>query len=366
MPDPIAPASGTPAAAPAAPVDRLQPTTGAAGVVAVALARARATAAAQPAAPIARVDPLASPARVAPAAAPAAAPPPATKPEISADPAAVRQWAALARENRELQARIKTMEPAAAEAATLATARKLYSQGKRIEAVALLANATDATAEMESLMADYLKGGTAAEEITAAQLAKRLDDEKAAQKKVDDEKAANDAEAATKTEMETLTRDARASMVKVLDDPAMAAKYERCARPANREEAAAEVVNQIAKVRVDRKLTAEQMTPELTRTLIDAAFEAVEAEYDRVLAETTARYSKGTLQTTAAVPGSETSQRASATDWGHREKPEPGTQQTAPTIDASIPRPGVVPQPPRRFYSHAEAAERAREAARRS
>lgn len=362
MPDPVAPAPGTPAAAPAAPVDRLQPTVGLAGVIAGALAKARATAAAAPPPAAPARDPLSAPA--APAT-PAVVPPPAAKPEIDADPAAVKRWAALSRENRELQAKIKTLEPAAAEAATMASARKLYSEGKRIEAVALLAGATDATAEMESLMADYIKGGTTAEEITAAQLAKRLDDEKAAQKVADDAKAAKDAEAKIAAENEMLLKDARESMSKVLDDPAMATKYERCARPANREEAAAAVVGLITAERAKRKLTAEQLTPELTRVLIDAAFSSVEEEYDRVLAETTARYSKGALQTPAAGVGSETSQRADASVWGRRQEPEPGKQPAAPTIDASLSRPGVTPQPPRSFYSHAEAAARAREAARR-
>lgn len=372
MPDPAAPAAttttSTPASAPAA--DRFKPAAGPASALAVAREKARTAAAAAPPPQAARPDPLsAGPAATPPTGAPAAPAAPADgadgQPKINADEASLKTWARLQRENRELEAKLKGAEPAIAAAKTLGDARKLYGEGKKLEAIALLAGAKDANAEMEGLLAEYLKGGEA-KELTAAELAAKLEAEKAAereaaekQKKIDEEKQA----AAAATEAQ---RQAVGFIDHVIGD--VATKFELCAKAEHRQLAAAEALKGVLVLREARGIDPASMTPEKTRALIEEALEEVEVELmldaqrETVRGQLRERIGKTPLQTGGAGVQPDPSQRASAQSWGRREQPE--TRQPAPTIDASLSRPGVTQPPPRRFYSHAEAMERARQAAR--
>lgn len=368
MSNPAAPAAATTVltpAAPAAPVDRFRPAAGPASAMAVAREKARAASAAAPAPQAGRPDPLSA---GAPATVPAPAAPvadPAKPPEIDADPASLKTWARLQRENRELEAKLKGAEPAMAAAKTLGDARKLYAEGKKIEAIALLSDAKDATGEMEGLLAEYLKGGEA-KEPTVADLAARIEADKAAareesekQRKADEEKQATAAAAEAQ-------RAATGFVESVIGE--VATKFELCAKAEHRQLAAAEALKGVLVLREARGLDPKDLTPEKTRALIEEALEEVEVELmldaqrETMRGQLRERISKGPLQTGAGGVQPDPSQRASAQSSGRREQPE--TRQPAPTIDASVSRPGVTPPPPRRFYSHAEAQERARQAAR--
>lgn len=384
------PAAATPTATPATPppaappklADRLQAQQGAAGVIATARAKAIAASATSASAAPAPVDPLsggAPPPKTAaqlsaeagtpPAADQSAKPPADGKPaagtaEIDADAAALKLWAKLQRENRELQAKLKEMEPAGAAAKTLTDAKKLWAEGKKIDAVALLAGSTDPTAEMDALLADYLKG-PGAQEITAADLAKQIAEDKAREKAAADAKAKEDEAKAAETARTEATKQATAYVESVVAKAAE--KYPLAGKPENRAKVAEMALAGVQVLQQVRKIDPATMTPEATNALIEEAIEEVEVEYmleaqrETTRAQLRERVSKGTLQTGGAEVQQTSSQRFGAADSGRREQPEAGNR--APTIDSSMSRPGVSPNPPRRFYTHAEAAERARRSA---
>lgn len=362
-----------PPAAPAAPaprVDPLRPTSGPPGVVATAREKARTAAAAAPPPIAARPDPLSTPAApAAPAdAAAAATPAAAKKPEIDADAAALKTWARLQKENRELKAKLGAIEPDTAAAKTLADARKLYTEGKKMDAIALLAGAKDPSSEMEGLLAEYIAGGKdGAGDLTVADLAKQIAAKDAAEaKRREDEQKANDEKAAAAA-ADQARRDATAYVGSVIGE--LGAKYELSAKPENRARAAEEAFKGILVLREARGIDPKDMTPEKTRELIEEALVEIEVEFmldaqrEKVRGDLLGRVGKAPLQTQPPVAGSVPGQAAAPPQNGRREQPET-RQPIAPTIDATHARPGVSQQPPQRFYTHEQARQRAREAAR--
>jgi len=220
---------------------------------------------------------------------------------------------------------------------------------------------------MEGLLAEYLKSGET-KELTVAELKAQLDAKEAAQRAEDEKKRKEDEEKATAAAHAEARKQAVGFVDHVIGE--VAAKFELCAQPAHRQLAAEEALKGILVLQEARKLDPKEMTPEKTRALIEEALEEVEVELmldaqrETVRGQLRERISKAPLQTAGGAVQPDPSQRASAQSWGRREQPE--IRQPAPTIDASIGRPGVTQPPPRKFYSHAEAQERARQAARAS
>lgn len=212
---------------------------------------------------------------------PEAEPPKVEAPKIEMDAATLKRLTALSKADRENKQKIAQLEGSSKDAATFAEVKKLYSEGKRMEAIAKLAGATDGVAEMEALMADYLNAPTtdAKDEAKDALVAKV--DELAAWK-ADREKQ--------ETERATQQRDqaVQAFAFQVLDADAT---FEICARPENRAEAASAATQLFAALAGDRGLT--QVTEEQSRALYRESFALVEKEYE----EMGSRYSKrGTPQ----------------------------------------------------------------------
>lgn len=286
--------------------------------------------------------------------------PPGAPPSIDMDPETLRQVTKLSAEKRALEARLKELEPASAAAATLAEVRKLYAAGKKIEAVALLADSKDATAEMEGLLADFI-GRAEPKEITAADIAKRLDDEKKAS---NDAKAKADAEAAEKAkgaEQEAAKTAATAYVASIIGE--LAAQYEHAGKAERRAEAAPAVLAAVTALREAKGLTDDDLaTPEATRALIEEAIDEVEVEYTLEAAREATREAvkirKGALQTSASGAGSTSGQRGNPADSARRDQPE--TRQTTPTL----PRPGITTQPRSRYLTHDAAKAKAKEAFR--
>ncbi len=111
----------------------------------------------------------------------AAAPAPPAKVDIPGDDLALKRVSRLEAENLELKERVGKLDPAAeTDAAFARQIRKLYSEGKKMDALGLLAQA-DPTGEMESLLATYLEAPTAtAEAALAAKVDEALDASKKA------------------------------------------------------------------------------------------------------------------------------------------------------------------------------------------
>jgi hypothetical protein len=204
-----------------------------------------------------------TPATAPPPAAPAAAPAPGIKTE-GAD---LKDLTRISAENRALQAKVRELEPAAKDAALLKEVRDLYSSGKKIAAIGKLAGA-DPTAEMEGLLADYLKDPndpTVQDKLAAKvdEVAKRIDDgEKARQTSAE---AAEHARAASGVVDSQLT--AR------LDKLPHTAKAER-------QEAIGKVISAVTRLREEKQLSIEASTPEVMQGILADAIDEVEIEYE--------------------------------------------------------------------------------------
>jgi hypothetical protein len=204
----------------------------------------------------------------APAAAPSAAAPAAPPaPGIKTEGADLKDLTRISAENRALQAKVRELEPAAKDAALLKEVRDLYSSGKKIAAIGKLAGA-DPTAEMEGLLADYLKdpNDPAVQDKLAAkvdEVAKRIDDgEKARQTSAE---AAEHARAASGVVDSQLT--AR------LDKLPHTAKAER-------QEAIGKVISAVTRLREEKQLSIEASTPEVMQGILADAIDEVEIEYE--------------------------------------------------------------------------------------
>lgn len=292
--------------------------------------------------------------------------PPAPAPTINVDPEALSQITKLSKQLREANAKLKELEPSAAPAKALADAKALYASGKKLEAIAALSGAADPSAEMEALLADYLKGGDGGE-LTAADLKKQWDAEKAAQAAEKDKAAKEAAEKAAAAEADGQRQAALGYLDHVLAETA--SKYEIAAKTENRKDATAAALAAVETLRAARGIDPEKMTPEEGRALVEEAFEEVEVEYmlqaerDVMRERLRERVRKGALQTQGGGADSGAGRRGNPADLARREQPE--TRQPAPaTIDRNLSRPGISTQPQRRNLSHEAAKAKAIDAQR--
>lgn len=247
---------------------------------------------------------------------PAASPKTAT---INMDPATLKQLTKLQRQNRELSLKAKAADEQAQSKDTLNAieARRLLGEGKRIEALALLAG-TDPDAELLSLIEDQVKGAPEEKDALTKQveeMAKRLE-------AADKEKA--DAAVVTKAREAEAAKSAAVSFAtKALD----ATKYELCGNPANQVEAVEAALDGVVFLANERKMDLDKLSESDTTKLFDEVYAGIELQLEaegKQLAETLAkRFSKG-----------RPAYRASDDDY------VPGASRTSPGISISPPRAG--------------------------
>lgn len=316
----IAPATPTPSASPpplAAPLGNAAPT-GVDAVIAAAAKKARDDAKGSAPAP--------APAVAAPVAAPT--------PGIKTEGANLADLTRLSSELRAANARVKELEPAAADAKLLKEVRDLYTSGKKIAAIGKLAGA-DPTAEMEALLADYLgnPNDTAVQDKLAAkidQVAKRIDDNEAAR-----------LAAATAS-----GQDQAASSVVAASIDERAAKLPHTTK-ADRTEAVGKVKAAVTKLARERGLATDDAIAgapaEVIRAILGDAIDEVEIEYE-VRAARVAR----AAAVVGGQPGGNPPAAAAAA---------PAAAEPSPTIE-SLERPGVAVQPWGKTLTHQEAREK--------
>jgi hypothetical protein len=228
-------------------------------------------------------------------------PPPAAakaddKPKIEIDPATLKARVKGERELREARERIKQLEPVEArlkELEPLAEAKKLYGEGKKLEAIALLSGA-DATAEMEALLEKYLEADDGTPPKDDVQ--KRLDaiDEKL---KAEEKAKADAAEQAKKDAEQAKTaafEQARKNGVTYASSVAAkhADKFELSSRPKHRDEAAQAALDGVVFLASEREIDLEKLSTEDTEKLFVEAYTAVEADLEEKAKEEIAAWTK--------------------------------------------------------------------------
>lgn len=284
----------------------------------------------------------------APAKPPVAAPP--ETPKIEMDAATLKKLTALSKADRENKAKIAELEAKAPDAATFAEVKKLYAEGKRMEAIAKLSG-KEAVAEMEALMADYLNAPTdAAADDAKDALAAKV--EELAAKDAARDKADADADAARAAAEEKARGTAVTAFAHQVLDAAKAADgsatFELCARAENRAEAADAALEIVKALAFDRKL--ENVTQEQAAELYREAYKTVEAEYE----ELGKRYTRGSPRS-VNVPFDP--RRPATPSPGPRTEPE---SRPSPVLS----KPPLSTQVPARSLTHAEAKRKALDSVR--
>ena len=221
-------------------------------------------------------------AKFAPAPEPAPAEP-AAPAKIEMDPAALKQITKQAAALRRAEQRVSELEAGAKDIGPLAEAKKLYSEGKRMEAIALLSG-RDATEEMTALMDAYLDTTPAAPVDPAAAKLAELE-----AWKNDQVKAQEDAKKADE-EQKAKQRDAaiQGFAWSVLDAEKEAdgsAKFPLSAAKKNRGEAAVAALRLVSQVYAPKEHPDGNVTPEQARALFAKAFVEVEKAYEDRYAE---------------------------------------------------------------------------------
>jgi hypothetical protein len=199
--------------------------------------------------------------------------------EIKGDAATLSRVSKLERENLDYKAKIATLETGAKDVETLVQVRKLYSEGKKVDAIALLAGA-DPTAEMEALLIAHLdrphdpetEGALAAK---VEDLAKRIDADEKARKIADDAAAArHEAQAMDNT----LAFATHALDTATNEDGSP--KFELCARADNKADAAKLAIEHAGTLAVARGIDPAALTPDVARKLLQDAYADVELELE--------------------------------------------------------------------------------------
>jgi hypothetical protein len=204
--------------------------------------------------------------------APAAAPPPAPAPAapapgIKIEGADLKDLTRLSAENRALTAKVRELEPAARDAALLKEVRDLYASGKKVAAIGKLAGA-DPTAEMEGLLADYLRDPN--DPTTQDKLAAKVDE---VAKRIDE--GAKAAEA--RTQAAEHAKDASGVV-----DSQLTARIDKLPHTAkaDRQEAIGKVISAVTRLREEKNLSVEASTPEVMQGILADAIDEVEIEYE--------------------------------------------------------------------------------------
>lgn len=270
---------------------------------------------------------------VAPAAPPApapAAPAAATAPGIKTE--GLADLTRLSAEKRALEQRVRELEPAAKDAALLKEVRDLYASGKKVAAIGKLAGA-DPTAEMEGLLADYLRDPN--DPATQDKLAAKVDE---VAKRIDESVRAQQTQ-------QQAAEHARAAQGVV--DSQLTARLEKLPHTAkaDRQEAIGKVITAVTRLREEKGLSVEASTPEVMQELLASAIDDVEIEYEI----RHARAARANPDNTARPPVQPVAAAPAATP----------PAEPAPTIE-SLERPGVSVAEWGKTLTHDKAKEKLR------
>ena len=286
----------------------------------------------------------------------AAEPAPPAKVDIPGDDLALKRVSRLEAENLELKERVGKLDPAAeTDAAFARQIRKLYSEGKKMDALGLLAQA-DPTGEMESLLATYLEAPTATAE---AALAAKVDEALDASKKALEASAklqTADAERAAAAQKQGQFSFALSALDGAKNDDG-SPRFELCARPENRADIekrlfghvgadGIERMGHVQRLAIEQKVASDDVTPDLARRLIVEGFEAIEAELEaegiEQLKLVEARFKKGAKEQPRAAAEPQNPQRLAPPDSGPAQgqprEPQPRPMQRPP-VRTDAPKP---------------------------
>lgn len=274
--------------------------------------------------------------------------PAVTPAKIEMDAATLKQLTKLAKADRENRAKLTALESDSKEVADLKTARKLFADGKHLEALAMISG-KDALEQFEAIQTAYLNAPIGEEKDALAEKVDTL-----AAKIAADDKAKADAATAALTEAEK-QRDTgiRVFANSVLDDAKGtngAPLFEICSQPKNRVEAATAALA-VVKVLAIAKYPDGNVSVEQARELYREAYAEVEAEYEASFAE-----SLGSRFVKRDRPRS-VDPRPTASSSGPRVEPQ---NRPSPTLA----KPAISTTPPAKSLTPAQARQRAIDAIR--
>jgi hypothetical protein len=207
---------------------------------------------------------------------------PPVPPKIDMDAATLKTLTKQAAALRRAEARVVELEAGSKDVTGFAAAKKLYGEGKRLEAIAMLSG-NDPSAEMEALMGAYLDSKPPEEvDPVAAEVAALKADNEA-------RKAADLEAKKLSAERELKARDAsiQGFAWSVLDAeklPDGSPKFELCSLPKNRGESAVAALA-VVKIFAAKEYPDGNVTPDQAKELYRKAFAEVEAEYEKDYSE---------------------------------------------------------------------------------
>lgn len=286
----------------------------------------------------------------------AATPPIVAK--VDMDPATLKRLTRQSADLRAAEQKITELQSAATDSATVLQAKRLYGEGKRLEAIALLSG-RDATEEMAALMDAYLDTTpTTPEQLQAARI-EALE----ADKKTREEAAEADRKTAETERIKQRDAAIQGFAWSVLDAAKEAAgglTFPLCASKKNRGEAAVAALRLVSQVYAPKEHPTGDVTPDQARALYLKAFADVETEYEKQYAEELGErfVPKGSHNplpgrghVAPAAPRPATTEPTPA---------EPSRANTSPTIS----RPAITTTQWPRSLTHAQAREKAIEKVR--
>lgn len=256
--------------------------------------------------------------------------PPAVPVKIEMDPESLKTVAKLSTEAREWQNKHAALET---ETKTIREAQKLFSEGKRMEAIGLLSG-KDASLAMEEMLSAYLDVPGAEPKAEAPKSAEQIQIDELKAKL----QAKDDAEAKA---IATQKQDAaRAFAVKLIDP----VKFPVSAREQNQVEAANAALAGAFKIASEENLDINALNDEQCAALITRAMKEVESDFQAL----GARYAY-------SAPNAVSNSRPEIIQ---QVVPAKEPEKTQATI-SELPRPGITTEQGRKNLTLAEAKERA-------
>lgn len=225
---------------------------------------------------------------------------PAAPAKIEMDAATLKQMTKQAAALRAAQARVVELEAGSKDVGAFAAAKKLYGDGKRLEAIAMLSG-NDPSAEMEALMGAYLDSAPpeAVDPVKAEIDALKA---KNAERDAADAETKKQRDAQAAKERDASIQGFAWSILDAAKLPDGSPQFELCSLPKNRGEAAVAALA-VVKIFAAAEHADGNVTPEQAKALYTRAFAEVEAEYERDFAERAGSRFVPRLQFPRQVPG---------------------------------------------------------------
>lgn len=265
--------------------------------------------------------------------------------KIDMDAATLKQLTKAEKANREYRAKIAAFESDAKELADLKEAKKLYAEGKTLDAFGKWSGKNPLD-ELERLQLAYLDApiGEEKDELASKveEIAAKLDADEVAKKTAADE--------ATK-QAEIEAGQAVQNFAFSVLDSATDGSFELCSRPDNRVEAATAALELVKDMAFNRKL--DNVTQEQAATLYKEAFALIEAEYEELGKK---RYLKEQRDRPRSMNTDPRSSNRTLSP-GPREQPQ---NRPSPNIS----RAPISTKPPEKALTPAQAKQRALDAIR--